>query len=164
MDVQNFIELEKYFIGQMRQVQVAYTPEHFLQVMFGPADQNQQLLNLWGFYGLQLSRVLARILQLTPETIRDGLTGISLRGSSYEQYCLPNIRCNNKYQYRTIDGSCNNQRNPFWGRSLVQFQRLMPPEYSDGLSEFRKSVSGGALPSARVISTMVIAICFILLE
>ncbi|KAH7636467.1 peroxinectin-like protein 6 [Dermatophagoides farinae] len=75
-----------------------------------------------------------------------------MRGTPYEQYCLQKPECDPNYPYRTIDGSCNNLRNPSWGQSMTQFNRLLPPEYSDGISEFRVSVNGQPLPPPRIIS------------
>lgn len=144
--------LEEVFTGELGQVQVAFTPASFLQMMFGPADQNQQLSNLWGFRALQLTRSLGENLNLSPKQLRDGLSLISMRGTPYEQYCLQKPECDPNYPYRTIDGSCNNLRNPSWGQSMTQFNRLLPPEYSDGISEFRVSVNGQPLPPPRIIS------------
>ncbi|XP_074598767.1 uncharacterized protein LOC141853355 [Brevipalpus obovatus] len=42
-------------------------------------------------------------------------------------------------KYRTIDGSCNNVRYPFWGKSNVCHARLLPAAYDDGVSKPRKS-------------------------
>ena len=57
--------------------------------------------------------------------------------------------------YRTPDGTCNNFKHPSWGSSFMPFLRFLPPDYSDGIEEFRRSVSNGPLPNPRLISTMV---------
>ncbi|KAH7636466.1 hypothetical protein HUG17_10436 [Dermatophagoides farinae] len=64
-DVARYLVLEEVFTGELGQVQVAFTPASFLQMMFGPADQNQQLSNLWGFRALQLTRALGENLNLS---------------------------------------------------------------------------------------------------
>ncbi|CDW54501.1 animal hem peroxidase family protein; animal haem peroxidase family protein [Trichuris trichiura] len=35
--------------------------------------------------------------------------------------------------YRTMDGTCNNLRNPLWGAAGTAFQRILPPVYEDGI-------------------------------
>lgn len=35
-------------------------------------------------------------------------------------------------RYRSIDGSCNNLRNPSWGKTNSALVRLLEPNYSDG--------------------------------
>ena len=57
--------------------------------------------------------------------------------------------------YRTPDGTCNNVKHPTWGSSFMPFLRFLPPDYSDGIEEMRRSVSNGPLPNPRLISTMV---------
>ncbi|KAJ8043608.1 Peroxidasin [Holothuria leucospilota] len=64
--------------------------------------------------------------------------------------------CNPLDVYRTIDGSCNNLNNPYWGKSMTPFKRLIPAQYSDNVSAFRRSVTGAELPSARRVSTLVV--------
>ncbi|KPM07265.1 peroxinectin-like protein 6 [Sarcoptes scabiei] len=124
--------------------------------MFGPADQNQQLSNLWGFRTLQVTRALGRQLDLSPLEMRDGLSRHSLKGTPYDQYCIRSRPCDPEYRYRTIDGNCNNLVHPLWGKSLSQFNRLLPPEYSDGISELRISVTGVPLPTPRHLSVNVL--------
>lgn len=42
---------------------------------------------------------------------------------------LQPIVCNSAYEYRTIDGSCNNIGNPYWGKSHTPFDRFLTPQY-----------------------------------
>ncbi|XP_021946283.1 peroxidasin homolog [Folsomia candida] len=59
------------------------------------------------------------------------------------------------HQYRTLDGTCNNLKNPYVGSSFQPFARFLPPEYDDGVSTLRKSISGNELPSARLVSSSI---------
>lgn len=62
-------------------------------------------------------------------------------------------KCSSGYSYRTFDGTCNNLKRPLEGRPLHCMLRLLPPDYKDGISEFRTSADGSALPNARILST-----------
>ncbi|MEM7170413.1 MAG: peroxidase family protein [Pseudomonadota bacterium] len=55
--------------------------------------------------------------------------------------------------YRTIDGSGNNQANPDWGASHIQLRRLADSHYGDDVS----SMAGDDRPSARVVSNAISA-------
>lgn len=71
-------------------------------------------------------------------------------------------------QFRTIDGTCNNRRNPLFGAAGTIFRRLVPAEYEDGISSLRGTLQnrGGFFdnltpfvppnPSPRIISSTVI--------
>lgn len=62
------------------------------------------------------------------------------------------IFCDFNNPYRTIDGSCNNKCNTWWGQSVTPFRRLLAPAYDDGLDAPRKrSVTGSLLPNPRKI-------------
>uniref|UniRef100_A0A158PBP2 SCP domain-containing protein n=1 Tax=Angiostrongylus cantonensis TaxID=6313 RepID=A0A158PBP2_ANGCA len=50
-----------------------------------------------------------------------------------EASCEKNI-CYNVY-FRTMDGSCNNLRNPLRGAAYRPYTRLLPTVYDNGLSE-----------------------------
>ncbi|EFA09156.2 hypothetical protein TcasGA2_TC005493 [Tribolium castaneum] len=54
--------------------------------------------------------------------------------------CPPN-------KYRRPSGECNNVRHAHWGTRGVPFLRLLPPDYADGRSQPRQSVTTHALPS-----------------
>ncbi|XP_017486841.1 PREDICTED: peroxidasin-like [Rhagoletis zephyria] len=123
------------------------------QGVFGPPSDKLLKVNLNGFRALQVTRLLGRKFCANPFQMRDGLWHFDLYGTPYEQYCPAIPQCNPADKYRTIDGSCNNLEHPIWGRSVSQFSRILPPSYSDGISEFRLSVSGRPLPLARFVST-----------
>ncbi|CAO1423296.1 unnamed protein product [Diamesa tonsa] len=60
-----------------------------------------------------------------------------------------------KSRYRSLDGSCNNIKNPTWGTANNRYGRLLAPRYGDGISTPTASVSGQPLPSARLVSLIV---------
>lgn len=60
--------------------------------------------------------------------------------------------CNGSDKYRSFDGTCNNLEEPLNGRARDCMLRLLPPDYKDGVSEFRTSADGSPLPNARIIS------------
>lgn len=65
-------------------------------------------------------------------------------------------------KYRTIDGSCNNFKNPMWGASLTAFRRILLPLYENGFSEpigwnKDRKYNGFTLPSAREVSVKIIS-------
>jgi peroxidase len=66
----------------------------------------------------------------------------------------PNCRNQGSREYRTADGSCNNKREPLFGKSSTPFQRIKAPAYSAGL-QTRLNQQGRELPGARSITTTV---------
>jgi peroxidase len=72
-------------------------------------------------------------------------------------YCVqaPIIECGmSNLTYRTIDGSCNNQNNTWWGRSETPLKRLVPAAYDDYVNEPRQRsvVPKKRLPNARQVA------------
>ncbi|XP_060576752.1 myeloperoxidase-like, partial [Ruditapes philippinarum] len=63
--------------------------------------------------------------------------------------------CSSEYEYRTIDGSCNNIRNPFWGKSHRAQRRDLPNAYDDAKGSPRTIGCSGKLPSPRHISNII---------
>ncbi|CAC5407262.1 PXDN [Mytilus coruscus] len=67
--------------------------------------------------------------------------------------------CRKKAKYRTIDGSCNNLRNPTWGKSDTKLRRLTDKDgypmvaYEDGISLPRGYPN--KLPNPRTLSNLV---------
>ncbi|XP_071090260.1 salivary peroxidase/catechol oxidase-like [Haliotis cracherodii] len=64
--------------------------------------------------------------------------------------------CDDTQPYRTLDGSCNNLKNPQWGTAGAPFSRVLPPVYADGIGNPRTlATSGSTLPHPRAISNHV---------
>jgi len=66
----------------------------------------------------------------------------------------PAPTCNPNLKFRSFDGSCNNLKNPNFGRTGTPYQRILLPEYAPGSLDLpRKStVRNIELPSARDVS------------
>lgn len=57
-------------------------------------------------------------------------------------------------RYRSADGTCNNFKEPNYGRAITPYQRILLPEYSGKLFLPRRSKDGRTeLPSARLLSS-----------
>ena len=55
-------------------------------------------------------------------------------------------------RYPLYDGSCNNRIDAARGQAFRPLKRLLPAKYADGVEMVRNSVTGSALPSARVVA------------
>ncbi|XP_022246594.1 peroxidase-like isoform X3 [Limulus polyphemus] len=64
-------------------------------------------------------------------------------------------KCDKRTKFRTIDGSCNNVKHHDWGSALNCMNRILPPDYADGVSNPRKASSGNELPNPRLVSTTI---------
>ena len=64
---------------------------------------------------------------------RFALPQFSLKGSKISDTCpSAPTACVKDAEFRAVDGTCNNQEHPEWGRSNTQLQRLLPPEVNWG--------------------------------
>lgn len=70
-------------------------------------------------------------------------------------YCQSRqMQCSSS-RFRSVDGTCNNMKNPHFGAALQPFRRLLPPAYEDGFASPRNlSVheTGSWLPPGRQVS------------
>ena len=76
-------------------------------------------------------------------------------GIQVEEEEVRNIKCDPNARFRTIDGTCNNLRNPLWGAAGTEFIRLVQPDFGDCISSLRLASSGNPLPNARNVSLLV---------
>lgn len=66
------------------------------------------------------------------------------------------MSCDPEARYRSADASCNNLRNPNWGKSFTCHRRLLPPDYADGIKVPRVAHDGSDLPNARILSSQLL--------
>ncbi|KAF5294389.1 hypothetical protein FQR65_LT10754 [Abscondita terminalis] len=130
-------------------------PAYFLASFRNPSDRTLHLAR----YGYAALEARSKLEELRSKNIgRQAQTFDSVRSRKLSDECplqgFP--RCPRGFErYRTADGTCNNFRRPWRGASMLPLQRFLPPHYDDGIQKIRKSVLGGALPSARDISTRI---------
>lgn len=60
-------------------------------------------------------------------------------------------------RFRTIDGTCNNVRQPLFGAAHTPFIRLQDADYANQVSTPREALNGSKLPNARNVSRFVLA-------
>ena len=65
-----------------------------------------------------------------------GLKQVSIKDTIIRETCPKPASCEEiDNYYRKIDGSCNNLKTPNLGKSMTQFQRIIPPKYADGINK-----------------------------
>lgn len=117
---------------------------------------------------LETERILRRIIQLiglhSNYTIsKSDLNKIANYTNCTNAQRIVNCLSPTMLKYRTADGSCNNFFYPLNGASGVQFTRLLPPRYEDGISQpfghsqlVNDDVYSPPWPSARFVSWKII--------
>ena len=87
-------------------------------------------------------------------SLRSDLSGLTSQAINKKCPWLPAPSCNNRGRFRSHDGTCNNLREPNFGRMGTPFNRIMLPEYAGGSSSLprKRPADGFELPSARRIS------------
>nr|AAL05973.1 peroxinectin [Penaeus monodon] len=100
------------------------------------------------------SKNMMQDFKLSKDQGGHGLRNLNVRSTVLSEMCPRNPDCRGINQkYRTVDGSCNNQANPVWGKSNTPVQRILPPTYNDGVSDPRvNGVNGSPLPNVRALS------------
>ena len=80
---------------------------------------------------------------LTFEQAAHGLQNFNLRDTILSDTCPVDPVCDGntaRSPFRTFDGSCNNLKKSFWGKSNTHFQRYLNPQYADGNSHDSRDV------------------------
>ncbi|XP_046631027.1 peroxidase-like isoform X2 [Daphnia pulicaria] len=105
---------------------------------------------------VETSRNLIKEYNLHPDAVHEALPLIDTQRTVIDDFCpayLKRPKCSVK-RYREYNGMCNNLDHPHWGATLSTMRRLLPPDYADGISEPRISVTGKELPTARYVSAI----------
>ena len=82
---------------------------------------------------------------MTSLRLRPGKATFRPRVEALEERCLLSV------EFRTIDGSHNNEAHIHWGQAGTDLLRVAPAAYGDGIS----SPAGPGRPSARVVSDII---------
>lgn len=56
----------------------------------------------------------------------------TLAYNNYAKLCAPTISCDVNAKYRSINGSCNNLKTPWFGASITPHLRILDAYYDDG--------------------------------
>ena len=59
-------------------------------------------------------------------------TNVDLQDTALQNVCDRDPVCHRRSKYRSPDGSCNNLREPNFGRSFTPLQRIIEPDFADG--------------------------------
>jgi len=105
-----------------------------------------------------------KVLDTQEKLLNSNLTEAQLL-SVYASYRVPDLycpeknynyfRCDDSYPYRSMDGSCNNLRIPWWGKKETPFKRLLPAKYDDGFNSPKTEGVKKKLPNPREIAIIV---------
>ncbi|KAL0881333.1 hypothetical protein ABMA27_001214 [Loxostege sticticalis] len=123
---------------------------HHMSVM--TYDKRAEQLGRGGLLNLFAAQELKARQALSDDELALGLTG-----HTDGPFCPPPPTCPNPpSRFRSIGGECNNAKSPSWGAVHSGYERLLPPDYSDGTWAMRASSSGLPLPSPRAVSAALI--------
>jgi len=101
----------------------------------------------------EVTRRLALEFALFPSEVSHKMEDVSIKGTVLSDMC-PDIEsafCF-PHKYRTINGECNNVKNPTWGITGAAYLRILQPTYQDGVGSPRQEGSSDSLPDSLFIS------------
>ncbi|XP_064480134.1 chorion peroxidase-like [Ornithodoros turicata] len=106
---------------------------------------------------LMVTKILATQFRMSHDEIMNGLPLVDTSRTEIWDICPAHVKpipCTVE-RYRTMDGRCNNIKNPSWGVTNTPFVRFLPPVYNDGIEGPRRAKDGAELTRARVVSNFV---------
>lgn len=115
------------------------------QPLFQSTAPHQSLFSPKSAIGVIQNQIASNLFRgrLTGSNVPDIPRFCSFRGT---------IECDPNFPYRTLNGSCNNLQNLWWGKAETPYKRYLEPAYADGINEPRVSVDGSELPSPYILS------------
>ncbi|XP_065567232.1 peroxidase-like [Artemia franciscana] len=99
-----------------------------------------------GLMVTKATQLLKKRLNLSNDMAGKVTQTVKVEGSALANTCLLEPECYYN-RYRSADGSCNNLKSPNMGRSLTQMDRILPPDYDDGVWEGRDRY----MPNSRLV-------------
>jgi len=105
----------------------------------------------------EVTKRLTIEFSLNPSEVGSKMEGVPIKDTMLSDMC-PDIEsafCF-PHKYRTINGECNNVKNPTWGITGAAYLRILQPMYQDGVGSPRDSGVNGPLPDALYISSRVL--------
>ncbi|XP_059471181.1 uncharacterized protein LOC132194111 [Neocloeon triangulifer] len=116
-------------------------------------DKSQNLTEM-ALIAEEASKYIVHSFGLNREQVIHGLPLVDIRNTPLGKKCPINVElpCQPR-RYRAHSGFCNNVQNPHWGTANTRLLRFLPPDYGEGVSIPRHSVSGEGLPSASTVSS-----------
>ncbi|VDM28393.1 unnamed protein product [Toxocara canis] len=107
--------------------------------------------------------MFAKLVVVSDTSGRRQLSAEEVVRSNIANACVPRLDeaecerslCYNLY-FRTMDGTCNNFQHPLRGAAFRPYNRLLPPEYDNGLSEPVSSLRN-IRPNAREASRILLS-------
>lgn len=112
---------------QPRQFQAAFAQQQLPQKQLLPQQQQQQTQQ----------RQFDFVTPLPPQQVQTTTPAITLANigqlKAPSRFCpfKTASNCDPQFPYRSLDGSCNNLRNVWWGQSEMPFKRFLDADYSD---------------------------------
>ncbi|XP_048767283.2 peroxidase mlt-7-like [Ostrea edulis] len=101
---------------------------------------------------------IKRIGSIANKAVLERIPSLPGLKRQFRPFCPYNFKpkCDSTAKYRTADGTCNNLKNPLWGKSQTPFERFVFPFYEDDVQDPRsRDVNGQTLPGPREISIAV---------
>jgi hypothetical protein len=121
-------------VQPQQQQQQQQQPQNLMN-NFNKFTSNSQSINNFAMTGI---KVAERLLNTVPTNPNDptvtNLNDLS-KLKAPARFCpfkqQQQTKCDPQFPYRSLDGSCNNLNNFWWGRAESPFKRFLDPDYSD---------------------------------